>query len=370
MNPSLTVRSRNGDYGVHIGAGLLWELGRLVRSAGVEGKAALISDSTVLGHWGVHVQTALTGAGIPVTTIDLPPGERTKTLETATTVYGRLIEAGFVRDDVVIAMGGGVTGDLAGFVAATFHRGMRLVQVPTTLLAQADSAIGGKVAVDHPLGKNLIGAFHSPLFVLTDVRTLHTLPRRERWNGLAEVAKVALISDPALVASLERDLDALAEGSASEAATLAVIEHAAAIKAAVVSEDEQERGRRMLLNFGHTLGHALEAVSGYGPIRHGEAVVLGMKAAVGISERMGRLSKDDGDRAMRLLGRFPLPRTAPVDRAALLAAVGRDKKKHTRGVRFIVLTGIGKAEIMTSLPDDALEAGVDSVIQSLGSPAA
>jgi len=338
-------------------------LGPTLRSFGIDGRIALISDATVLGRWGPLATESLEAAQFKVVGISLPPGEANKTLQGAEHLYGRLIEEGFGRDDVVVAFGGGVIGDLAGFVAATYHRGMPLVQVPTTLLAQVDSSIGGKVAVDHPLGKNLIGAFHSPRAVICDPAVLSSLARRERWSGVAEVVKAALVADEPLVGSLEKDLEAIGDGPATESRMAEVVERAVRIKVDIVSSDEREQGRRAILNFGHTLGHALEAVTGYGPLTHGEAVVIGMRVALEISAQLGRCSASDAARALALLSRFPAPPPIPrPEREEVIAAVRRDKKARAGKIKFVVLTAIGKAEIEPSISAEMLGLAVDRAL--------
>jgi 3-dehydroquinate synthase len=278
--------------------------------------------------------------------------------------WGRLIESGFGRSDVLFACGGGVVGDLGGFVAATFHRGMRLVQVPTTLLAQVDSSIGGKVAVDHRLGKNLVGAFYPPEQVLADVETLATLPVRERWNGLAEVVKVALVRDAGFVAELEGELETLADGPIT-ARVEEVVGRAAQLKAEIVSADEREGGVRMLLNFGHTLGHALEAATGYAALSHGEAVVVGMKAAVRLSAGLGFLGEAEAARALALLSRFPHPLglVKPTPEAVRAAAL-RDKKALGGKLRYVVLRGIGQGAV-EPLPEAGLDRAVALALEAL-----
>ncbi len=357
------VRAGNNSYDVLIVPGLVSVLGKCMRSMGIGGRAALISDSSVLKHWGQLVTESLAAAGFDVTTIALPPGEATKTYRAAEPIYGKLIEAGFTREDTVVALGGGVIGDLAGFVAATYHRGMGLVHVPTTLLAQVDSSIGGKVAVDHPLGKNLIGGFHPPRAVICDPRVLATLPDRERWSGLAEVVKAALVVDEGFVASLEHDLDMIGNGRANEGRVAEVIERAVRIKAKVVSEDEREHGPRAVLNFGHTVGHALEAATGYGPLTHGEAIVIGMRVALEVSAQLGRCAASDAARALALLSRFPAPPLlARPTHDAVLAVIRRDKKVRGGAVRFVVLAGMGRAEVEPSISDELLSLAVDRAL--------
>jgi 3-dehydroquinate synthase len=368
VSEPILVKARAGDYRVHLGPGLLGDLGRILTSEGIRGRLALVSDPDVRAHFGATARGSLTAASFVVHDFDLPPGERAKTMQVAESVCSQLIGNGFTREDCIVALGGGSVGDLAGFVAATYHRGVPLVQVPTTVLAQVDSSIGGKVAVDHPMGKNLIGAFHPPRVVVSDTDTLATLPRRQRWSGLAEVVKVALIADAAFFSSLETELVDFGEGALSAGVVARIVEQAARIKVGVVSEDERESGRRLTLNFGHTIGHAIEATAGYCRLTHGEAVVAGMKGAIAISAQLGALPHEAATRASKLLGRFPLAAdVGPLDRASVLATALRDKKADASGLRFIILNAIGQAELTSSLPTRLLEAGIDVALSSLAS---
>ncbi len=358
------VTSSSGRYPVRVGRGLLAEVGPSLRASGFHGRVAVVSDATVLEAWGPVLLLNLESAGYSPAVLSIVPGEASKTVSTAEVFWGRLIESGFGRKDVLLACGGGVVGDLGGFVAATFHRGMRLVQLPTTLLAQVDASIGGKVAVDHRLGKNLVGAFYPPEQVMADVEALSTLPPRERWNGLAEVVKIALVRDADFVADLERDLELLAEGPVSEQLE-AVVARAAALKADVVSADEKEAGLRMLLNFGHTLGHALEVATGYASLSHGEAVVAGMRVAIRLSRRLGHLQDAEEKRALTLLDRFPRPLgLVPPGREALRALTLRDKKAVGGTVRYVVMTGIGQGAI-EGLSPERLEEAVELAVEVL-----
>jgi 3-dehydroquinate synthase len=332
----LVVQSGGGAYPVYVGTGLLGELGRLLEQEGISGRPAVFVDEGVPEGFREAVRDALPEAMFAT----VPAGEAAKTIDQAERLWGLLIRSGFGRKDVAISVGGGATSDLVGFVAATYHRGMPVVHLPTTLLAQVDASVGGKTAIDHPLGKNLVGAFHAPRMVIADLDTLRTLPARERWCGLAEVAKAALIADPALVSTLEAELERLAEGTSE--ALLPVVVRAIQIKAEVVAADELDLGRRHVLNFGHTLGHALEATTGFGPLRHGEAVVLGMRAAVHLSARLGRLAADEAERVLALLSRFPIPPVELPPSSEVLRAARRDKK----GARTFVTVGpIGRAHV-------------------------
>jgi 3-dehydroquinate synthase len=362
----LTVRSRSGPYFVDVAPGLLERMMDDPAAAGLSGRVAVVTDSNLRPLWGERVRSGLSRAGVNAELLEIRAGEGSKTLAGADALWTRLITSGFGRADTVLALGGGVVGDLAGFVAATFHRGMRLVHAPTTLLAQVDSSIGGKVAIDHPLGKNLVGAFHPPARVLSDVSTLRTLPPRERWNGLAEVVKTALVLDSELFEELENALPALGRGESDDEGWAGVVGRTAALKARVVSEDELEAGPRMLLNFGHTVGHALEAATGHGPLGHGEAVVLGMRAAVAVSERLGRLNADEVQRVVQVLERFPRPPPVPrPEREAVRAALGRDKKAVAGKVRYVVLDAVGRGAVEPALPEELLSFAIDLALEGL-----
>ena len=362
----LHVEAGGGSYAVDIGPGLLDTLASTPGSSGLGGRVAVVTDAHVRSLWGEKLHGELRRAGIDSVLLEIPPGEGSKTLVQAEVLWTRLIESGFGRSDTVLALGGGVVGDLAGFVAATFHRGMRLVHAPTTLLAQVDSSIGGKVAIDHRLGKNLIGAFHAPARVVSDVSTLRTLPERERWNGLAEVVKTALVLDRPFLEDLETVLPELGPGGGDDEVWTGIVARTAGLKARLVSEDELERGPRMLLNFGHTVGHALEAATGHGPLSHGEAVVLGMHAAVAVSERMGRLRADEAARARALLDRFPAPPTIPRPASAeVRAALGRDKKASAGRIRYIVLDGLGQGAAEPAISEELLAFAIEQALERL-----
>jgi 3-dehydroquinate synthase len=353
----LRIVARDRTYEVAVGAGLLGELGARMRDAKIGGRTALISDQNVAAQWGGVARAALAAADYQVTPFVIEPGEASKTLASADKLFDALIEAGIGRGDHIVALGGGVVGDLAGFVAATLHRGIGFVQAPTSLLAQVDSSVGGKVAVDHRLGKNLIGAFYAPHLVIVDTRALQTLPARERWSGMAEILKAAFIRDSDLFELLERRLEDFGAGTASPEETAALVRRALEIKADVVGQDEHEAGLRMLLNFGHTYGHALEAAAGYGALTHGEAVVHGMRVALRMSVKLGRLDLAQAERGKRLLGRFPTPAWPALDPGEVMAAMSRDKKVQHGKMRFVVLDKIGAAVIDTSLTVSALEEG-------------
>jgi len=358
---TITVELKERSYPVYLQGGGLRELGGLYLEHGLGRRAAIITDRTVEKLYGPLALKGLKEAGVDAQLIPVPAGESSKSLEWADRLYTRLIWGGFDRDCTVVALGGGVVGDLAGFVAATFLRGIRWVQVPTTLLAQVDAAIGGKTGINHRLGKNLIGAFHQPQFVLSDPQLLETLPERERWAGLAEVVKYGLIRDEQLFERLETQLEALAHLEDVKALE-GVIARAVEIKAEIVSEDERERGVRALLNFGHTVGHALEAVSRYRRFLHGEAIVLGMEAEAWLSHERSGLSPQEFERILSLLRRFPRrARPEGLDLETLMEYIYRDKKVQRRALRLVLLQKLGRAELV-----ECDEAAVRRALEHLG----
>ena len=355
------VQTQSRAYPVFAGWGTLRDLGARLREAGLARQAYLISDERVFHHLGDEAEEALRRAEIAFDCYTVPPGEASKTLSTASGIYDWLIERKAERGHVVIALGGGVVTDLAGYVAATFARGLPLVHVPTSLLAMVDAALGGKVGVNHPRAKNMIGAFYQPRFVLADVAALRTLPARDFHSGWAEVIKHAFIADGGLLALLEGEADAILKLDA-EAATRAIRE-SMAIKARVVGEDEFEtKGPRTMLNYGHTIAHAIEAATEYGRDLHGEAVAIGMTAAAAISERMGVLPPEIAERQRRLLERYKLPtRAEGIDRQRVMAAMALDKKVEGKAIRWVLLEGIGRTVIRDDVPPEVVEAGLDAV---------
>lgn len=301
----------------------------------------------------------LEGVGLAVEVAVLPPGEGTKILASAATLYDRLVAMRADRHTVVVAIGGGVVGDLAGFVAATYARGLPLVMVPTTLLAQVDSSVGGKVGVNHPGAKNIVGAFHQPVAVWIDTATLRTLPPRELRCGLAEVVKYGVILDAGFFDHIEAEVPAILSG---EPAILRhLVARSCALKADVVSKDEREEtGLRAVLNFGHTVGHAIEAVAGYGgAYQHGEAVAAGMVIESRIAERIGWVGPEVTDRLATLLRRFGLPTSAEgLDTDDLSEAMARDKKNRDGQVRFVLPRSIGRVELTDAARDGDVRAAL------------
>ena len=343
----IEVAASAGAYGVVVGAGTLDTLAEQLEQADLGPRRVVVSSP---GVWALHGPRVTAALGRATPHILVPDGERSKTLQTAGRVYEALIKSAADRSVVVVALGGGVIGDLVGFVAATYLRGVRLVQVPTTLLAQVDSAIGGKVGVNHALGKNLIGAFHPPRLVVADPSVLATLPRREFRAGLYEVVKYGVIADAELFARVRARRDAL---FAHDPADLEiVVARSAAIKADIVSRDERESNLRRTLNFGHTLGHALEAATDYRRFRHGEAVGYGMVAAAELGARRGVTPAETLAairEAMAELG--PLPPVADLKAADILAATRRDKKVVAGTLHFVAATGLGTTRELTDVTE-------------------
>ncbi|MGH7780488.1 MAG: 3-dehydroquinate synthase [Candidatus Binataceae bacterium] len=332
-------------HAVHVGAGILDDLGALATAAGIKpGRAALVTDSNVARHYAHRAVQSLKRAGFAPEVIEIAAGEASKSLATVSMLYDRMTAAEIDRAGAVFALGGGVVGDLAGFAAASYLRGIAVVQAPTTVVAQVDSSLGGKTGVNHPLAKNLIGAFHQPRVIVADVATLATLPEREFREGFAEVIKYGAIMDAAMVSDLERDFDRI--GKRDPAVLEAVVARSLRYKATIVAPDEREAGMRKILNFGHTLGHALEASAGYGRYLHGEAVAIGMTAAAALSQRHGGLSADEASRLVRLISRAGLPTAMPPGRhhdAAFLNALRLDKKRTDGEIEFVLLDRLGHA---------------------------
>ena len=348
----LTVGLGERSYPIHIGPGLIGKAALFAPHL-TSRRAAVITNETVAPLYADALQASLEACEAQPFRIVIPDGESQKHWATLDRVYGELLRAQADRRTVVVALGGGVVGDLAGFAAATFQRGVPFIQVPTTLLAQVDSSVGGKTGVNHPLGKNMIGAFHQPLAVIADTATLDTLPDRELSAGIAEVIKYGAIRDREFFAWLEDNLDGLR--SRDPEALSHAIGRSCEIKAEIVSLDEREAGPRALLNLGHTFGHAIETLEGYGAWLHGEAVAAGMAMAARLSVRLGRLHNDDAQRLEALLRRAGLPVEPPALAVnAWLDAMGRDKKNEAGRITLILLDGLGKAAIEKRVPSREL----------------
>jgi len=343
------------SYDAHVGANILGRVGKLASDAGLkQGRCALVTDANVEKLYAAQVVAALEKSGFAPTVISVPPGEASKSLATLEVLYDRMTSAGLDRASAVFALGGGVVGDLAGFAAATFLRGVPVVQIPTTVVAQVDSALGGKTGVNHRHAKNLIGAFHQPRLIVADVTTLATLPDREFREGLAEVIKYGAIMDAPMIADLEHSLDSILARKPD--LLEAVVARSLAHKAAVVAADEREAGLRKTLNFGHTIGHAIEASAGYGNYLHGEAVAIGMAAAARLSSAYAGLSADEASRLHRLLERAGLPTAMPPrwQSDEFLRALNLDKKRAAGSIEFVLLDRLGHALTRSLSIDEVL----------------
>jgi len=356
--PTVRVDLADRGYDVIVEPGCLSSTGRAIAAAGLAGRAALITDANVARHHAEPVMVALHEAGFDPSCHLVPAGESSKCLEQTENLCRSLAEAGHDRRSFVVALGGGVVGDLAGFAAAVFYRGIPLVQIPTTIVSQVDSSIGGKTGVNIPEGKNLVGSFHQPRLVLVDPRSLATLPDREFREGFAEVIKHAAIRDAAMLG----DIAALDPDSRDVPADL--IARNLAIKARIVEEDEQETaGTRALLNFGHTIGHGIEAAVTYGSLLHGEAISLGIRAALLLSEQHANFDPQQSRRILDLLQKFGLPLTLPaeVETAVVMEKLSRDKKFSAGAVRFVVLDSPGRARVTDQLTLDDLQSAVEAL---------
>lgn len=343
-------------YPIYIGADLLGDDALYARH--IRGRqVVVVSDRTVSGLYGARLAGAL--GAFQAWHVDFPAGEASKTLETYTRLADELIERRCDRGVTLIALGGGVVGDMTGFLAATYQRGVDFIQVPTTLLAQVDSSVGGKTGVNRPGGKNLLGAFHQPRCVVADTAALRTLPRRELAAGLAEVIKYGLIADLEFLAWVERHIDALLEGD--DAALQHAVHRSCCIKAQIVAADEREAGQRALLNLGHTFGHAIEAATAYGAWLHGEAVGLGMVMAAQLSHRLGRLDPSGVQRVVAVVERAGLPIRLPasVGTGTLLDLMAGDKKVLDGRLRLVALAKLGQGVIVEGVDRQLLGEVID-----------
>jgi len=350
MTMTISVALERSPYLVHVEPGILDRCGELVRKTTATTRCALVTDSNVGPLYAERARTSLESAGFVVDVITVPAGESSKSMDEAARVCDVMIEAGHDRSSVLVALGGGVVGDLAGFVAAIYYRGIPYVQIPTTIVAQVDSSVGGKTGVNAPGGKNLLGAFHQPGLVLADPETLGSLPRREFHEGFAEIIKHAAIRDPEMLDHFD-DLPAL-------------VARNVAIKAAIVAVDEFEtKGLRALLNFGHTIGHGIEAAAGYGRYLHGEAISLGLAAACRLSVKNAGLAPDDALRIEQALAACELPLRLPDDipTSDILAAMRKDKKFHSGQIRFVLLRALGDAFVTRDLHEDDLVAEIEGL---------
>lgn len=351
---TVTVNLGDRSYPICLGDGLLSHAGELLKKARCGEKVGIITNPTVAELYLKPLKAALEAAGFKTTQILVPEGEDHKNLKSLSAIYDQLISQRFERGSSVLALGGGVIGDLAGFAAATFLRGIPYIQVPTTLLAQVDSSVGGKTGINHPEGKNLIGAFYQPRLVLIDPAVLRSLPRRELLGGAAEVIKYGIIEDPALFRLLEEKMDAflaLDKGLLTE-----VIAASCAIKARVVEKDEREEDYRSVLNFGHTIAHALESLTGYQRFLHGEAVAIGMAQAASLSAHEVACDGDSLQRILRLIQTAGLQTEIPADikGVELVKGMELDKKSTGRKIKFVLCAGIGKTRFRWFSPEEIM----------------
>jgi 3-dehydroquinate synthase len=348
MSRVVSVPLRDRSYPIHIGEGLFESLGAYLQLRPGT-RIALVTNPTVRALYGPVVEQALASAGGSVTIVEIPDGESHKTLETWASIHDRLLAAKLDRRSILIALGGGVVGDIAGFAAATYQRGIAFIQIPTTLLSQVDSSVGGKTGVNHSYGKNMIGAFYQPRAVIIDTATLRTLPDRELRAGLAEVIKYGLIRDAQFFEWLEQNMPAVLERNPEALAH--AIETSCRHKAEVVANDETEQGERALLNLGHTFGHAIEAGLGYGQWLHGEAVAAGTVLAAKLSEQLGWLRSQDAERIAAIMNRAGLPVTAPsIGQDRYLELMAHDKKAVSGSLTLILLKSIGAAVVTSAVP--------------------
>ena len=356
--PAFVVRAPSATYPVYVEWGALDRIGERLLTAGLRGPVFVVSDSTVAWLYAGRVEASLSGAGLESHFFTVPAGEASKSLATAGELYDWLASLRCERGSTIVALGGGVVGDLAGFAAATFLRGVAVGQAPTSLAAMVDASIGGKTAVNLAAGKNLVGAFYQPRMVSADLATLKSQSARELASGWAEAIKHGLILDPSLYRLFQERVEDLLD--LEPEITEDVVRRSMAIKGRIVEEDERETlGRRTLLNYGHTIGHGLEAATEYGSLLHGEAVSVGMAAVGEIAREMGMITRDEVDEYVDVLKGFGLPVAAPgVDPDAVLEAMRMDKKAVGRRINWVLLEGIGRAVVRSDVPDELAEATV------------
>ena len=350
------------SYDIVVERGALASIGERLRALRVGSRVALFTDPGIRRLYGKTVVESLEGAGLTVSVVELPEGEAAKTVTVVSEGWDACFAAGLDRSSTVVALGGGAVGDLAGFVSATYMRGTNFVQVPTTVLAQVDASSGGKTAIDHATVKNLVGAFHQPRLVIVDTATADTLPAREYRSGLAEIVKHGIVLEAAYFDDVEASAETLL---ARDRATVdRVIGGSCRLKAAVVERDERESELRMVLNYGHTIGHAIEAVTGFAQLTHGEAVSLGIAAEAALAVRLGRASAETRRRQERLLERLGLPtRMAALDPGRILDAMARDKKARDGRVPFVLAPEIGRFEVVQGVSADDVRAALAEIVQ-------
>jgi 3-dehydroquinate synthase len=350
------------SYPIYVGRSMTSLLPQTLHRHSLPTQLAIITDKNVARYHLKPLLRCLTESGMRVTTILVPPGERQKSLTRANAIYTDLLRHNFGRASTILAFGGGVIGDLAGFVAATYHRGVPLVQIPTTLLSQVDSSVGGKVAVNHPLGKNMIGAFYQPTLVWTDMHALTTLPQREVVCGLGEIIKYGVIKDADLFEFLEKNIERVVQ--LDNDAVAYVQQRCCTLKAQITSDDEKERGIRIILNFGHTIGHALEAAGNYRLLKHGEAVLLGMIAESYLATKLGLFPNDQHHRLVALITRIPLrTRHRTLNISAIRKSISYDKKGVGTKKRFVLPVRIGEVQTVTDIPESLLLSSLQLILR-------
>ena len=360
LEPAATVTTGGSSYPIYVAPGLLNDVGTLLANSGVAGRVVVVTDDGVATVHSETVRRSLEAAGFAVDKISIAQGEAAKSLATVEAIYDKLAALAVERRDTILALGGGVVDDVAGFVAATYLRGISLVQAPTSLLAMADAAIGGKTGVNHPRGKNLIGAFYQPLLVAEDPKILSTMPDRAYREGFAELIKHGLIADLALLDQLEKQSVALL--ARDEATLTDVLSASARVKAGIVSADEREADKRMWLNYGHTVGHAVEAASNYETFLHGEAVTIGLMAAANLGRRLGMLDPPDVERHHAVINLYGLPvATEGLAVSAVRDAIQLDKKRAAGQQRWVLLDGLAKPAVRSDVPEELVDEALATV---------
>jgi len=357
ISPTVCHIQAGGGYDAIVDWGGLGRLGSYLKALNLPARLFLITDNHIDALYSAHLTQVLSASGFEPQLYIVPAGEASKSQQQLSAIYDWLVVQHAERREAIIALGGGMVGDLAGYAAATYLRGVPLVQVPTSLLAQVDAAIGGKTGINHPRGKNLIGAFYHPRLVLVDPATLLTLPTRERTEGWAEIVKYGIILDAGLFAQLEEHVDVLRDFAPPPAPLLCeIVARCIAFKASVIEEDEREQGRRAILNYGHTVAHALENIVGYGALLHGEAVALGMVVAAAIAEQAGMFANTEVRRQNALLKALGLPTTwsGPIATEDILATMQLDKKVANKQVRWVMPQHIGNVRV-TTMPEHIVQ---------------
>jgi len=359
MLTTIEINLSERSYNVDIGPGLLGSIGTRIHSLGKVSSVVVISDSNVAGLYGRRVIDSLTAESLPANLLTFPAGEENKTLATCSDIYDKIfaLRPAVDRNAVIITLGGGVTGDMGGFIAATLLRGVRFYQCPTSLLAAVDASVGGKTGIDHAAGKNLIGAFYQPCGVLIDVETLNSLPADHIASGMAECVKHAVIRDGQLLAMIDDSVDDLK--AVKPNAMVDLIARNVAIKAKIVSADERESNLREILNLGHTFGHAIETAAGFGAVSHGQAIALGMVSACRASVELGHMTNSDANRVEAVLARLGLAvRRDGMDADELCELMKHDKKNRGGVIRFVLPVAIGDARVFDDVPESVVKSAI------------